>query len=79
MPSDDKKERFCLLLPLGKEVDKLWRKEKKLLSAFRGVGSEDWGFGLNLGSLCEVLCRADTARQIARRADARRRLVTDGG
>ncbi|MBF0629125.1 MAG: hypothetical protein HQL91_12985 [Magnetococcales bacterium] len=73
MPADKKKSFFPILAPVGKAVDKLLRKEKKVLSAFREEKAAKWPFGLNLGSLFEVYRRAETARQIARRAIKRRR------
>ncbi|MBF0191553.1 MAG: hypothetical protein HQL99_10520 [Magnetococcales bacterium] len=79
MPRDKKKSITLILAPLGKSVDKLWRIEKKMMVAFRRGKSEEWSFGLNLGSVPEVSRRAETARQIARRAIKRkRRLLADG-
>ncbi|MBF0272586.1 MAG: hypothetical protein HQL98_11055 [Magnetococcales bacterium] len=79
MPRDKKKSVTLILAPLGKSVDKLWRIEKKMMAAFRRGKSEEWSFGLNLGSVPDVFRRAETARQIARRAIKRkRRLLADG-
>ncbi|MBF0212705.1 MAG: hypothetical protein HQM00_03965 [Magnetococcales bacterium] len=80
MPTDKKKSLFAVLPPLGKGVDKLLRIEKKLMSVFRREKLEEWGVGLNLGSVPDVSRRAETARQISRRAvKRRRRLLSNHG
>ncbi|MEO5333142.1 MAG: hypothetical protein H7839_14065 [Magnetococcus sp. YQC-5] len=78
MPTGKKNAITPIIVPCGKGVDKVWRIEKKLRSMFQHWQSEEWPFGLNLGSIQDVARRADIARDILRRAIKRkRRTLTD--